>query len=360
MKSYTWRHAVINSPLEGTTKHVLLTLSCHINDAGEAAYPSTERLAYEAGVSEPTICKHLKIAKLAGWLVARKHGFGGQGWARNEYFPAIPPTFEIVEWQSKRTKRALAPSEKELSTEALNQLKHVEGEGTQPALVPSGEALNGAAEGTKPDAIKALNQLKSNYQNELPVNYPLREGEREIEKAGDKNPENQIAPFERFWEVWPSHSGRKSNRKGCAEEWAKQGLDKDVELIVIHVRAMKLTKKWVDGYDPAPIRYLTEHWWQDGAPSPTPTPAAEAESAVVEWWLDGPATEAHGPAIGVRAKHPDESLPHYRVLVAKAAGKGPWIDYVLKHAERSGSQKFYELVRAELGEALLPADDYAS
>ncbi|PRZ51205.1 Helix-turn-helix domain-containing protein [Paraburkholderia fungorum] len=364
MKSYTWRHAIINSPLPGQTRHVLLTLSCHVNDAGESAYPSVKTLAREADVSEPTVVKHLRIAKLAGWLIVRKHGYGGQKWARNEYLPAIPEGFEIPDWTAEGTKAGLVPSNSGLSTEELNEIKRLETEGAKAGLVPSGEALNGATEGTKPDAIKALNQLKSNYSEELPVNYPstgAKENQAEgEEKAGEQNQTEPASRFERFWEVWPSHSGRKTGgRPDCAKHWAENNLEKDAELIIAHVQAMARTKKWIDGYDPRPLRYLEERWWLEGAPSPTPAPA-EAESTVTEWWLDGPATEAHGPAIGMRAKHPEEPLPHYRVLVAKTAGKGPWIDYVLKHAAKSGSQKFYEWVRAELGEALLPADDYAS
>jgi hypothetical protein len=350
VKSYTWRHAVINSPLQGTTKHVLLVLSCHINDAGEAAYPSTERLSWEAGVSEPTVVKHLRIAKLAGWLVARKHGFGGQGWARNEYFPAIPEGFEVPQFISKRAKRALVPPEAELSTEALNQLKHEGTEGTKPALAPSGEALNLTAEGTKPDAIKALNEVKSNYSYELPNNYPSTGASagtaEEGEKAGEQNQTEPASKFERFWNVWPSHSGRKTGgRPDCAKHWAEKGLDKDAELIIAHVGAMKLTKKWIDGYDPRPLRYLEECWWHEGAPDAVPVAAAAGAEADAEWWTSTSGVEQQASRIGYRAV---------------ASGKGPWISYVLKHAQETRSPKFYEWVRTQLGDGLLPTDDFAS
>src|SRR5690349_10776607 len=328
MKSYTWRHAIINSPLPGQTRHVLLTLSCHINDAGESAYPSVKTLAREADVSEPTIVKHLRAAKLAGWLIVRKHGYGGQRWARNEYLPAVPEGFEIPDWNDERTKAGLAPSGSELSTKARKGVKHVGKEGTQPGLVPSEKALNGAAEGTKPDAIKALNEVKSNYSEELPVNYPStgaqdEPGEGE-EKSGDQNQPEPVSKFERFWEVWPSHSGRKTGgRPDCSKHWAENGLDKDAELIIAHVQAMKLTKKWIDGYDPRPLRYLEERWWLEGAPDAAPT--AASDDVDPEWWTSKSGVEQQAARKGFRACGADEPMPAYRVHVAVASGKGPWI-----------------------------------
>jgi hypothetical protein len=164
--------------------------------------------------------------------------------------------------------------------------------------------------------------------------------------------------FEKFWQTWPA-SQRKVDKADCRKHWEKHKLDAVGEVIVAHVSAMKLTKQWKEGFEPAPATYLNGRRWEDELPPSDGELAARGASSV-EWWLEGPATEAYGPQIGLRAKHPDEPLPHYRVLVAKAAGKGPWIDYVLKHAEKSGSQKFYEWVRAQLGDGLLPSDDYAS
>ncbi|WP_250483283.1 hypothetical protein [Caballeronia sp. GaOx3] len=89
--------------------------------------------------------------------------------------------------------------------------------------------------------------------------------------------------------------------------------------------------------------------------SGSPVPACGAE-----WWLGGEAAVCReGARLGVRPKRPEESLPEYRVLVAKAAGKGPWIDHVLRDAQRSGSERFYQNVIETFGDALLPSDFYA-
>lgn len=88
--------------------------------------------------------------------------------------------------------------------------------------------------------------------------------------------------------------------------------------------------------------------------------SAPAASTPSDWYENGSDIEAKGKELGVRPRKPDEPLPLYRVLVARAAGKGPWIDYVLRDAQRSGSEQYFKFVVDTFGEALLPADFYAS
>jgi len=82
---YSWRGAILKSGLPPTTRHVLLTLSCHMNDAGESCYPSIELLCEETGLSKRAVIMHLQNAADAGWIAVDKHGFKGKKWARNEY-----------------------------------------------------------------------------------------------------------------------------------------------------------------------------------------------------------------------------------------------------------------------------------
>ncbi|HSH86876.1 MAG TPA: helix-turn-helix domain-containing protein [Methylophilus sp.] len=88
---YTWRQAVIKSQLASTTRHVLLTLGCHMNDMGESCYPSIETLCDETGLSNRAVITHLKLAVDAGFIQCDRHGFSGQKWARNEYKATFPP-----------------------------------------------------------------------------------------------------------------------------------------------------------------------------------------------------------------------------------------------------------------------------
>ncbi|MFM0270127.1 hypothetical protein PQQ59_06050 [Paraburkholderia aspalathi] len=91
------------------------------------------------------------------------------------------------------------------------------------------------------------------------------------------------------------------------------------------------------------------------------TPAAPAAAqAAPDWWLAGEEVlQAAGERFGARPKRRDEPLPLYRAVVARAAGKGPWIDVILRDAQRSGGQ-FQQMIVATIGEALMPVDWYAS
>jgi len=85
MRAWSWRHAVLASDLKATTRHVLLTISCHMSDAGESCFPSTRLLSLETGLSERAVCHHIGLARSAGWIDVRRHGYAGRRWARNEY-----------------------------------------------------------------------------------------------------------------------------------------------------------------------------------------------------------------------------------------------------------------------------------
>lgn len=87
---FDWRKAILKSDLPPTTRHVLLTLACHMNVVGESCYPSIELLCKETGLSNRAVITHLQNAKELGWITVGKHGFAGQRWAAHEYFPAWP------------------------------------------------------------------------------------------------------------------------------------------------------------------------------------------------------------------------------------------------------------------------------
>lgn len=127
-KAWTWRHAILESDLSGTTKHVLLTISCFMNELGEGNYRTTKELAAFAGRSERCVCEHIEIAKDAGWLIVSRHGFGGQKWKRHEYLPAWPSDEDAAE------------------------------EGTDGGSAPSPEGTDPHAEGTDPPSKKALTE----------------------------------------------------------------------------------------------------------------------------------------------------------------------------------------------------------
>lgn len=145
---YSWRQAILKSGLQATTRHVLLTLSCHMNDAGESCYPSIELLCEETGLSNRSVITHLKVAEEGGWIVVDKHGFSGQKWARNEY---------RIAWPNSPTEPKGEPPK------AVNDVHHL-GEGK---VVKEVHHLQG--EGSEPNDKKAVKEVHTNYPVELSI-----------------------------------------------------------------------------------------------------------------------------------------------------------------------------------------------
>lgn len=357
MKPWTWRHAIIKSPLPPTTRHVLLTLSCHLNDLGEDCFPSTAMLATETGLTERSVCTHLALAAEQGWFVVRKHGYGKQKWARHEYFPRIPEGFELPD-REQGTEGRSVPSKKGLNKKALKDVQCPVDKGTEAGSVPSEKALNVVPEGTEPNDRKALKEVQSNTAVNPSNKAAAREAENDAAAAAQKiststpGPERELSDFLVALERarGKSLSINRTRDRVHVLTWVGNGVTLD-RLREAHSLAVAARTR--DGDErPTYVGFIATFFDAGSSQGSAPT--------VTEWWLDGPATEAHGPTLGLRAKNLEESLPHYRVLVAKAAGKGPWIDFVLKHAEQTRSPKFYEWVRAEIGPALLPVDDYPS
>lgn len=69
--------------------------------------------------------------------------------------------------------------------------------------------------------------------------------------------------FSEFWECWP-RSSRKVAKATCEKKWASAGLDKLADQIIAHVTALKSSKQWTDGFEPAPVTYLNQRRWEDG------------------------------------------------------------------------------------------------
>ena len=88
---FSWREAIISTHGPGAiTRHVLLTLSLHMDGNGDSCFPSVRTLAAETALSRRTICTHLKKAEKNGWIKKMIQGLSGKGWKRHGYLPEIP------------------------------------------------------------------------------------------------------------------------------------------------------------------------------------------------------------------------------------------------------------------------------
>jgi hypothetical protein len=68
--------------------------------------------------------------------------------------------------------------------------------------------------------------------------------------------------FDDFWNAWPS-SKRKVGKEECRKKWKASKLDSLAEVIITHVKLMKLTQQWKEGFDPAPLTYINQKRWSD-------------------------------------------------------------------------------------------------
>lgn len=89
---FTWRSAIAESDLPATTRHVLLTLSCYMNERGGSAYPGAARLAHDSGLHPDTVRDHLKRAVGLGWIKVLRRGGSNSGGQRlaTEYSASVP------------------------------------------------------------------------------------------------------------------------------------------------------------------------------------------------------------------------------------------------------------------------------
>lgn len=93
-------------PPDPTTRHVLITLSLHMNQQGERAWPSQKLLAQRTGLSERAVRTHLHLAERTGWVkVYAKRPAGTKGWRLNEYVACAPAAVELptYPWEDDST-----------------------------------------------------------------------------------------------------------------------------------------------------------------------------------------------------------------------------------------------------------------
>lgn len=102
-RAWTWRHLICKSDLPATTRHVLLTLSCFMNEVGGGCYPTQEQLAAATGLSDRAVRTHLEQAETKGWLKRNEHGFRGQRWRNTEYWALWPDLPHVDEGAEPRS-----------------------------------------------------------------------------------------------------------------------------------------------------------------------------------------------------------------------------------------------------------------
>ena len=186
-RAWTWRHAIIKSDLPATTRHVLLTISCFMNELGDGCYPTQEQLAEATGLSDRAVRSHLEVAEQKGWIKRQEHGFKGQRWRNHEYSASWPETQDV----EKGAERGSSPSD----------------QGAEPN-----------AEGAERGSEKV--------RNDVPTTSPVLSntspsGARKRAGGGD---------FNILWKEWPDIS-RPHNREAAEVEFSKLSAEDQVAAI---------------------------------------------------------------------------------------------------------------------------------
>ncbi|MEO8101349.1 MAG: helix-turn-helix domain-containing protein [Betaproteobacteria bacterium] len=231
-RAWSWRQRLLESSLPGTTRHVLLTLSMHVNDAGEPCYPTVRLLAKETGRSRKTVMEQLEIGETEGWIAVGKHGFSGQKWATNEYVLAWPDDSKAVD-------------------KAVDNCK----KGGYPALPPSekGGHFDGEKVVTQGDHLQA--DLYIGFPNSIP-NTPL-------------SPDGDESGFVRWWNGYPKN--RRLAKADCARQWRRKGLEGIAHQVIAVLTADVASAQWNrdDGqFIPLPLKWLKESRYERDAIPP--------------------------------------------------------------------------------------------
>lgn len=87
--------------------------------------------------------------------------------------------------------------------------------------------------------------------------------EAEAELLSSPQPRATSKRFPEFWLAWPA-TDRKTGKTKCEEKWKRFRCDDVADQILAHVEALKQTRKWQEGFEPAPMTYLNGKQWLDG------------------------------------------------------------------------------------------------
>lgn len=169
---------------------------------------------------------------------------------------------------------------------------------------------------------KEREQAASNASSDAPSmpgallkQCPTPSPKEKVSKASPSHPPGG-GRFGEFWLAWPKNE-RKQDKKACAAKWAKGGLDAIADAILADVRAKRGTRKWQEGFIEAPLVYLNNRRWEDGAD--------QGEDAGGPWHETQGGIKAKGADLGVPYTREDECHPfdRYKAKVFKAAGHSP-------------------------------------
>ena len=87
---YSWMKLVLNSQLPAPSKHLLLTLSYHMDSKGRSCYPTQNQLHTETSMTIKTIRKHMNLCKASGFIETYTRKISDQDFWNYGYIAKLP------------------------------------------------------------------------------------------------------------------------------------------------------------------------------------------------------------------------------------------------------------------------------
>lgn len=298
---FTWRSAVASEhgPKSPITRHVLLTLSLHMNEKGESCFPSIDTLTAETGLARRSVLEHLKVAAEDGWLGKRelKTPDKGKGWRRVEYFSVIPEAVETALLEKRSARRA--PPKR--------------GAANAPATEDGGAS---DVDGGASDSIIVVQEVHPNTS----VNSPK-----------SKNPMGDVPSpgFETAWQNYPKRAGNNPKRDAW-KAWktrVKEGVAEDaMAAAVIRYRAFCVVtlKMGTEKVLQAKTFFGPARPFEQDFDLPL-DPAPKKAVVPTEWWTSTEGLQAKAEEVGLKPNEGEESI-YFRCRLFAHLGDGPWIN----------------------------------
>ena len=134
-----------------------------------------------------------------------------------------------------------------------------------------------ASKAGKASAEKRINAKATPVERSLKSRSTNQNQNQNQDKPLSGKPDVPVG-FAKFWAAWPA-TARKVAKAECLAKWHRRCYEPRADAIVAHVEAMKATKQWQDGFEPAPLTYLGQRRHEDevfaGAPKQSAFAGAE-------------------------------------------------------------------------------------
>ncbi|RDU99207.1 helix-turn-helix domain-containing protein [Trinickia dinghuensis] len=353
-------------PEGGGEMLLALALADHADDDGTHIFPSVQTMAKKTRQSKRAVQYQLEKMQKSGWLILVRAARGGRP-EKGATMGGRPAEYRISsEWikgAEIAPNNAPAPEQEKGEKSAPNKAVDNSGKGAEIAPNKTGKGCKPRQKRVQSGAEKGAKLLHTKHQlTVIESSAAATNASGDVEKPPAAAANEQKPNVKTESELGELLVGLEAARgKQLALDptkdrihlltWVGKGVTAE-QLRAAHALAVAARGRDTDGR-PTYVGFVSQFIAEaQGAGGTAPQYDGD-------WFETGPEIEAKGKALGVRPRKPDEPMPYYLVLVAAAAGKGPWIDHVLSEARRSRSEQFFKFVVDTFGDALLPADFYA-